>query len=46
MHTAKFDAFLFDQSSLIKFRSISSNDFDEKKPIKIKIPTREEKSKK
>ena len=42
MYTAKFDTFLFDQ--MIKFWknrtcSISSNQFDEKEPIKIKIPT-------
>ena len=49
MYTAaKFDAFLFDQISLIKFWqnrtcSISSNYFDEKEPIKIKIPRCEEK---
>ena len=48
MYTAKLDTFLFDQISLIKFWknracSISSNWFDEKGPIKIKIPTCEEK---
>ena len=34
MYTAKFDAFLFNQISFIKFK---------KEPIKIKISTREEK---
>ena len=48
MYTAKFDAFLFDQISSIKFWKyracfISSNYFDEKEPINIKISTCEEK---
>ena len=51
MYTAKFDTALFDQISWIKFRknrtcSISSNSFDEKVPIKIQIPTYEEKVRK
>ena len=48
MYTAKFDTLLFDQISWIKFWknrtwSILSNKFDEKEPIKVKIPTCEEK---
>ena len=48
IYTAKFDTFLFDQFSLIKFWknrtcSISSNQFDEIESIKIKIPKCEEK---
>ena len=48
IYKAKFDTFLFDQFSLIKFWknrtcSISSNQFDEIESIKIKIPKCEEK---
>ena len=47
MYAAKFDTFLLDQISLIKFWkngtfSILSNWFDEKELIKIKIPACEE----
>ena len=48
MYTATFDTLLFDQISWIKFWknrtcSILSHKFDEKEPIKVKIPTCEEK---
>ena len=49
MYTAKFDTLFFDQINLIKFLknrtcSISSNYFDEKEPIEIKICLCQEKN--